>query len=84
VIFKEIIMSINISKEKRDILVNKIKEIKQYIASSPQDENTSKLLSYIADIEKDIKGKSMVLFLKNIKKQFKNKETQVIPVFLYS
>lgn len=50
-------MSSNISKEKRDILVNKIKEIKQFIASSPQDENTSTLLSYIADIEKDIKGK---------------------------
>ena len=50
-------MTTNISKEKRDILVNKIKEIKQFIASSPQDENTSTLLSYIADIEKDIKGK---------------------------
>lgn len=50
-------MTTNISKEKRDILVNKIKEIKQFIASSPRDENTSTLLSYIADIEKDIKGK---------------------------
>ncbi len=50
-------MTTNISKEKRDILVNKIKEIKQFIASSPQDKNTSTLLSYIADIEKDIKGK---------------------------
>lgn len=50
-------MTTNISKEKRDILVNKIKKIKQFIASSPQDENTSTLLSYIADIEKDIKGK---------------------------
>lgn len=50
-------MTTNISKEKREILVNKIKEIKQFIASSPQDENTATLLSYIADIEKDIKGK---------------------------
>ena len=50
-------MTTNISKEKREILINKIKEIKQFIASSPQDENTSTLLSYIADIEKDIKGK---------------------------
>ena len=50
-------MTTNISKEKREILINKIKEIKQFIASSPQDENTATLLSYIADIEKDIKGK---------------------------
>lgn len=62
-------MTTNMSKEKREILVNKIKEIKQFIASSPQDENTATLLSYIADIEKDIKWKNMVLFLKNTKKR---------------
>lgn len=50
-------MSTNISKEKREILVNKIKQIKQFIEKAPQDKNTSTLLSYIADIEKDIKGK---------------------------
>ena len=50
-------MTTNISKEKRESLMNKIKQIKQFIVSSPQDENTSTLLSYIADIEKDIKGK---------------------------
>ena len=50
-------MSTNISKEKREKLVQKINEIKTYIASSKQDENTARLLSYIADIEKDIKGK---------------------------
>ncbi len=50
-------MSTNISKEKREILVNKIKQIKQFIEKSPQDENTITLLSYISDIEKDIKGK---------------------------
>lgn len=45
-------MSTNISKEKREILINKIKQIKQFIEKSPQDENTINLLSYIADIEK--------------------------------
>ena len=33
-------MSINISKKKRDDLLDKIKEIRNYIASAPQDENT--------------------------------------------
>ena len=50
-------MSINVSKEKREKLVEKIKAIKRYIATAPQDENTAQLLSFIADIEKEIKGK---------------------------
>lgn len=50
-------MSTNISKEKRDKLVQKISAIKTYIATAPQDENTAQLLTYIAEIEKDVKGK---------------------------
>lgn len=50
-------MSTNISKEKRERLVQKINAIKTYISSATQDENTAQLLAYIADIEKDIKGK---------------------------
>ena len=50
-------MSTNVSKEKREKLVQKITAIKQYLQSAPQDENTAQLLTYIADIEKDIKGK---------------------------
>lgn len=50
-------MSTNISKEKRERLVQKINAIKTYISSAVQDENTAQLLAYIADIEKDIKGK---------------------------
>jgi len=50
-------MSTNVSKERREKLVEKIKAIKSYIATAPQDENTAQLLAYIAEIEKDIKGK---------------------------
>lgn len=50
-------MTTNVSKQNREKLVEKIKAIKMYIASAPQDENTAKLLTYIAEIEKDIKGK---------------------------
>lgn len=50
-------MSVNISKQKREQLEEKIRKIKTYIASAKQDENTGRLLGYIADIEKDIKGK---------------------------
>lgn len=73
-------MTTNISKEKRDILVNKIKEIKQFITSSPQDENTSTLLSYIADIEKDIKGKKYGLVFEEHKEAIDEKLESHTPV----
>lgn len=50
-------MSTNISKQKREELLNKIKEIRTFIASAPQDENTGNLLSYLSDLEKDVNGK---------------------------
>lgn len=50
-------MSRNISKKKRDDLLDKIKEIRKYIASAPQDENTGNLLLYLDQIEKDVNGK---------------------------
>ena len=50
-------MSINISKLKRDDLLNKINQIHTYIANAPQDENTGKLLTYLSELEKDINGK---------------------------
>jgi adenine-specific DNA-methyltransferase len=50
-------MSTNISKQKREDLLAKIKEIRSFIAAVPQDENTGNLLSYLSDIEKDINGK---------------------------
>lgn len=50
-------MSINISKQKREDLLNKIKEIRAFISAAPQDENTGNLLSYLSDLEKDVNGK---------------------------
>ncbi len=73
-------MTTNISKEKREMLINKIKEIKQFIASSPQDENTSTLLSYIADIEKDIKGKKYGLVFEEHKEAIDEKLQNNTPV----
>ena len=38
-------MSTNISKKKRDDLLDKIKQIRAFITAAPQDENTGNLLS---------------------------------------
>ena len=50
-------MSTNISKQKREDLIFKIKEIRSFISAAPQDENTGNLLSYLSDLEKDVNGK---------------------------
>ena len=50
-------MSTNISKKKREDLLDKIKQIRAFIAAAPQDENTGNLLSYLSDLEKDVNGK---------------------------
>lgn len=50
-------MSTNISKQKRDDLINKIGEIRKYISSAPQDENMGNLLAYLSELEKDVLGK---------------------------
>ena len=50
-------MSTNISKKKRDDLLDKIKQIRAFIAAAPQDENTGNLLSSLSELEKDVNGK---------------------------
>lgn len=47
----------NISKKKREELLEKIQKIRTYISSAEQDENTSELLSYLSDLAKDVNGK---------------------------
>ena len=50
-------MSTNISKQKREDLLAKIKEIRTFNSAAPQDENTDNLLSYLSELEKDVNGK---------------------------
>ena len=52
-----IVVSTNISKQKRDALLNKIQQIKKFISAGPQDENTANLLTYIGELTKEINGK---------------------------
>lgn len=50
-------MSTNISKQKRDALLDKIQQIKNFISAAPQDENTANLLAYIGELTKEVNGK---------------------------
>lgn len=51
------IMSTNISKQHREDLLDKIRQIRSYIAAAPQDKNTGNLLQYLDELTKDVKGK---------------------------
>lgn len=50
-------MSTNVSKQKRDDLLQKIEQIRTFIATAPQDKNTGNLLTYLSELEKDVRGK---------------------------
>ncbi len=50
-------MSTNISKLHREDLLDKIRQIRTYIASAPQDQNTGNLIQYLDELVKDVKGK---------------------------
>ena len=50
-------MSTNVSKQEREDLLAKIKAIRTYIATAPQDENTANLLAYLSELEKDVGAK---------------------------
>lgn len=73
-------MSTNISKQKREDLLVKIKEIRSFIAAAPQDKNTGNLLSYLSDIEKDVNGKKYGLVFEEHREEIDEVLDTHIPV----
>ncbi|MBO7432483.1 MAG: site-specific DNA-methyltransferase [Salinivirgaceae bacterium] len=62
-------MSTNISKLHREDLLDKIRQIRTYIASAPQDANTGNLLQYLDELTKDVKGKKYGLVFEQHREQ---------------
>lgn len=75
-------MSTNLSKEIREALVEKIKMIKNFIATANQDENTAQLLSYVNELENDIKGKKYGLVFEEHKESIDDVMVENIPVLI--
>lgn len=50
-------MSTNISKQHREELLEKIRQIRSYIAAVPQDANTRNLMQYLDELNKEVNGK---------------------------
>ena len=59
----------NVSKQHREDLLNKIQQIRTYIASAPQDTNTGNLLQYLDELTKDVKGKKYGLVFEQHREQ---------------
>lgn len=74
-------MSTNISKLKREDLLAKIKDIRTFISSAPQDENTANLLSYLSDLEKDVNGKKYGLVFEEHREEIDEVLDTHTPVF---
>lgn len=73
-------MSINISKQKRDDLLRKIQEIRTYISTAEQDENTARLLSYLSDLAKDVNAKKYGLVFEEHREEIDDVLDTHIPV----
>jgi len=73
-------MSTNISKQKRNDLINKIKLIKNYIAEAKQDANTGNLLAYLSELEKEINGKKYGLVFEEHEEKIDQKLKTHTPV----
>ena len=59
----------NISKKKREDLLQKIQAIRDYISAAPQDENTGNLLAYLSEFEKDVNGKKYGLVFEEYREE---------------
>ena len=69
-------MSINISKQKRNDLLGKIKEIRTFISSAPQDENTGNLEEL--DPNSMLMARNMDLFLRNTERRLTRFWTHIL------
>ena len=74
-------MSTNISKQKREDLLAKIKAIRTYIATAPQDDNTANLLTYLSELEKDVGAKKYGLVFEEHREEIDDILATHTPVF---
>lgn len=73
-------MSTNISKLHREELLDKIRQIRTYIATAPQDANTGNLLQYLDELTKDVKGKKYGLVFEQHHEKIDEKLETHVPV----
>ena len=73
-------MSTNLSKQKREDLLNKIEEIRKYLKTNLYDENARKLTGYLDELTAQIKGQKYGLVFEEHKEAIDEKLENNLPV----
>ena len=73
-------MSTNLSKQKREDLLNKIEEIRKYLKTNLYDENTRKLTGYLNELTAQINGQKYGLVFEEHKEAIDEKLEDNLPV----
>ncbi len=73
-------MSTNISRQKREDLLDKIKEIRAYIAAAPQDGQTARLLVSLSQLEREVNGKKYGLVYEEHREEIDRILEEHVPV----
>ena len=74
-------MSTNISGEKREALISKIVQIREFIEQNGKDKNAARLISYLGDLFKEINGKKYGLVFEEHREKIDEILEQSAPVF---
>ena len=73
-------MSTNLSKQKREDLLNKIEEIRKYLKTNLYDENARKLTGYLGELTAQINGQKYGLVFEEHKEAIDEKLENNLPV----
>ncbi|WP_191014574.1 site-specific DNA-methyltransferase, partial [Treponema zioleckii] len=73
-------MSTNLSKQKREDLLNKIEEIRKFLKTNLYDENARKLTDYLGELISEIKGQKYGLVFEEHKEAIDEKLENNLPV----
>lgn len=75
-------MSINLSKERRDSLLKKIKDLKSFIEQNLNNESDNQLLTYTEDLERELRGKKFGLVFEEHEEKIDRKLKENTPVLV--
>ncbi len=73
-------MSTNLSKQKREDLLNKIEEIRKYLKTNLYDENARQLAGYLSELSAEINGQKYGLVFEEHKEAIDEKLENNLPV----
>ena len=75
-------MSTNISGKKREALLSKIEQIKNFIEKNADEKNASQLLGYLGELSREVNGKKYGLVFEEHREKIDELLEENAPVFI--